>query len=283
MPWLLWVNISKKFFRRKRHIASPPEASSRTSSKDKKGSLTVEAAVVLPLFFIGMLALICVMDIQRVKSEITVSLNESVKELGMYAYALGGLEDESPLGGVDDVICIAYAQSKLKSNSRVSLNTLRSSYHQNMVELWVMGKYRLPISLLPIPDIPFQSRVRVHDWTGYSGNDENESRESSQMVYVTEHQSVYHTSSKCTHLNLSIMQTTAAKVGGERNENGAKYHECNNCVDGSEHLGIVYITKSGSRYHAKADCHSLKRSVKLVLQETVSNLSECSRCLELGG
>ena len=272
------VEIIGKIFRRKRYFISKPRAASCTSSKLHKGSLTVEAALILPLFFMGMLALICVMDLQRIKTEINISLNESVKELGMYAFALGEGESESPIGKVDDALCMVYAQSKLKKDKQITLQTLRSSYEQNRVELWVTGHYKVPVALLPLPRIPFQNRVRVHDWTGYHGDDDKNENRYNEMVYVSDYQSVYHTSAQCSHLSLTIIKTMANQVGNERNENGGKYHECSYCIMGGEHIGIVYITPTGDRFHQDAQCQSLKRSTKLVPKETLGHISQCSRC-----
>ena len=273
-----WIN--KILFRQKEYVIKRAKASPRASSKSLKASLTIEAAVVLPLFFMGMVALICIMDLQRVKTEVNVSLNESAKELGMYAFALGA--GESPIGEVDDALCMAYAQANLKSDERVTLHTLKSSYNSNVVELWVSGSYRLPVAIIPIPRITFQNRVRVHDWTGYDGDGAAESEHvHEELVYVTPHQSVYHTSSSCTHLDLSITQTTTGQVGALRNENGGKYHECSSCVGGG-YSGIAYITKTGDRYHASLNCHGLKRGIELIPKEEVSGLQECLRCQSKG-
>lgn len=273
-----WIKI---LFRQKEYISNRIRTSPRAPVKLQKGSLTIEAAVTLPLFFMGMVALICIMDVQRVKTEVNISLNESVKELGMYAFALG--TEESPIDYIDDALCMAYAQSKLKSNEQVRLNTLKSSYNNNMVELWVSGSYQLPVGIIPTPRITLQGRVRVHDWTGYDGErDEGLATEYDTLVYVTPHQSVYHTSSSCTHLDLSIMQTTTGQVGNKRNENGGKYHECSRCI-GDGYSGIIYITKTGDRYHASTKCQGLKRGIELVPKESVSGLRECLRCQGNGG
>ena len=274
-----WIN--KNLFRQKEYVIKRFKASSRAPSKSYRGSLTIEAAVILPLFFMGMVALICVMDLQRVKTEVNVSLQESAKELGMYAFALG--EGESPIGEVDDVVCMAYAQGKLKNDARVRLNTLRSSYDNHMVELWVTGTYQLPVSIIPIPRISLQSRVRVHDWTGYSGEGGGEvASEHDELVYVTPHQSVYHTSASCTHLDLSITPTTTGQVSSQRNDNGSRYHECSSCI-GDGYSGTIYITKTGDRYHASLQCHGLKRGIELVSKDTVGGLQQCLRCQGNGG
>ena len=45
-----------------------------------------------------------------------------------------------------------------------------------------------------------------------------------EMVYVTEYESVYHTSESCTHLDLSVHRGIKTQVEQKRNEYGGKYH-----------------------------------------------------------
>lgn len=55
-----------------------------------KASLAVETALVLPLFFMGMVTLISFMDIYRLQTEHLTKLCERAKQAGMYAYVLEG-------------------------------------------------------------------------------------------------------------------------------------------------------------------------------------------------
>ena len=51
----------------------------------QKASLTVECAVVLPLFFFAVVILAGLLDSYRITTVIQSALCESAKELGMYA------------------------------------------------------------------------------------------------------------------------------------------------------------------------------------------------------
>lgn len=61
----------------------------------KKGSMAVETALVLPLFFLGMVTLISFMDIYKLQTEHLSDLCNRAKQAGMYAYITGesGVED----------------------------------------------------------------------------------------------------------------------------------------------------------------------------------------------
>lgn len=76
----------------------------------KKASLTLETAMVLPLFFFGVLTLLSFMDIYKVQTEHLTGLCQKAKEAGMYAYGAGGSGTETitlpdvysyqPIGGL---------------------------------------------------------------------------------------------------------------------------------------------------------------------------------------
>ena len=120
---MLWQkrNLSKSSINNKltqhslqaNHDMSPPTKSDTDSARVSscicltrpallygKGSLTVEAAFVVSLFFILVIILISFIDLVRVYAGITVSLNESAKKLGMYAYVSEAAPESSPVGAV---------------------------------------------------------------------------------------------------------------------------------------------------------------------------------------
>ena len=74
-----------------------------------RGSLTVEAAAALPLFFLALLMLIGMLNIYAVQARVSLSLDSSARKLGMYAYTAG--EEK---GTLTDAACQAYAAGRLK-------------------------------------------------------------------------------------------------------------------------------------------------------------------------
>ena len=56
----------------------------------RRASLAVETALVLPLFFLGMVTMISFMDIYQIQTVHLQKLCERTKEAGMYAYVLDG-------------------------------------------------------------------------------------------------------------------------------------------------------------------------------------------------
>ena len=109
----------------------------------KRASLTLETALVLPMFFFGVIALISFMDIYRVQTEHLTGLCQKTKEAGMYAYGTGS-------SGAETV-------------------TLPDVY-----------SYQPIGGLIPLPKIWFHNTVKVHAWTGVLYEEGNDAVESSQ-------------------------------------------------------------------------------------------------------
>lgn len=209
-----------------------------SSDISEKGSLTVESAFVLPLFFLCICTVICFMDIYRVQTVNLTKLCQEAREAGKYAYATG-VEGDVTIPG--------------------------------------LYRYQIPFSIIPLPDLIFYNSVKVHPWTGYHGENTAENTDC-EMVYVTESGGVCHASAGCSYLDLSIHQTSGSKVGTMRNESGGKYHACDKCARGEEPAAIVYLTDSGDCYHNESGCSGLKRTVRLVKKSEVKHLRMCSRC-----
>lgn len=244
----------------------------------KQGSLTVEAAVVLPVFLLTASCILEVIDIYRVQALVKTSLHQSAMELGMYAYA-GSKGESSPAGIVSSALCAAYAGKRMPDFGKyVKVSTVGSCYKDGEIDLIANIEYHLPLSVIPLPAIRLKNESRVSAWTGRNaGRQTGEQIQWEEMVYITENESVYHTSSACTHINLAIHQGSLDSVNDLRNTYGQKYHSCEKCGSPSNG-GTVYYTEKGNRYHSSADCSGLKRTVRLVKKSEVSGLSQCTRC-----
>ena len=265
-------------------IMFPPAQNSRDfgrvslCSSFLQGSLTVEAALALPIFMIALLILISLLDMTRIYSEYTLSLNESAKTLGMYAYAVENSPDNAPLGALSTGVCVAYAKSKLPKEDRVNVSFVGSSYDDSFLLLKARVSYRFLYGFSGIKKASFVCSAGVHPWTGLQDKEKNE-RGTSQnaMVYITDYQSVYHTHGDCTHLDLSITVSSGKKVSALRNSYGQSYSACPLChPKGNE--DILFVTDKGDNYHSSSKCSALKRSGRMVRISDVGDLEKCERC-----
>lgn len=213
----------------------------------RKASLTVEASVVLPLFLIGMIMLVGVMDVCRVQTEENAKLAEQAKNLSMYAYAASAKDGQERIDLCRTCIC------------------------------------RLPVNLFPFSGIPVVVRARVHTWTGRSETEAaGKSDPEETLVYMTEGGSVYHTSSFCTYLDLSIYSADVSDLKSLRNEYGSRYHACEKCGygagDETSEDERVFLTGKGEKYHTLLSCSGLTRKIKMIKITETGGIPACSRC-----
>lgn len=231
--------------------------------KKKRASLTVEAAVVVPVFVIGMFCLYQVFDMYRIQGLVKTTLHQCGKELGMY-----GCESENNI--LTSAYCMAYTQGKMpKVKDSVKISLLRSRCVGDQIELIADISYQVP--LLFLPSIHLTNRTCVRRWDGRDTELENETMNTwEEMVYITEYESVYHDSQNCTHLDLSIHKTTID------NAKKMSYRKCSKCGKGE--TDFVYYTEQGECYHSAMTCSGLKRTVYLVEKSQVKGLEKCKRC-----
>lgn len=252
-----------------------------------KGSLTVECALILPLFFLAMVAVTGMLDLYRIQIRIQSSLCEGARELGMYAYCREG-EDSSPIGLVEGAVCGAYGMKKVRDSlegERLSqilggingIVFVGSGYQNDTVTLRASFLYRNPIDFFRLFPVSISLESQARAWTGYNGVTYG-SQEGEELVYVTEWESVYHTSSACTHISLDIQKVSLTEAENSKNQYGEHYHPCEKCVGDTRGKSQVYITRTGDCYHNSRDCSGLTRTVMAVKKSQASALRECSRC-----
>ena len=225
-----------------RKISLPDTCRGVSLSAFRKASLTVEASFAIPLFFLAALSVICMTGMYSSYAEKAVKLREQAETAAVAAFAAG---DISP------------------------------SYIDLSDGIEVRPRW-YPAAL---PAVTLTVRARVRAWTGRKGEEASAAeKEDEEMVYVSEHESVYHTSSSCTHLNVSVKSADGRSVTSRRNAYGERYHACEKCVGSGAVCGTVYITDEGDHFHNSASCSGLKRTVRLVRRSETDAHRLCGRC-----
>ena len=205
----------------------------------KKGSLTVEAAIALPLFLMGTICLISMINVYGTAVEKAAALRNTAAAAAVAADAGDG----------------EYA---------VDLNIPFS-----------FTPYFLPDGIASVT-IPCRAYIRT--WNGRDENSQSEGSTSDiSYVYVTPNKSVYHTYADCTHLELSIKNVSSTALDGMKNDYGESYQPCEKCAKNGA-AALVYVTSYGDCYHNSSECQGLTRSITMVDSSEVNGLDECSRC-----
>lgn len=256
------------------------EASSSMSlSKGVTGSLSIEAALVFPLFLWFVLMLFYFFLLLDIQGEFTMSMSKVAKELGQYQYCQEEYSKCFTSQYVTESILKEVGKNKI-NNSCVQygvrgINCTLRKEKNNRIDIVVKYNLKVPVPIFDLLDYPVIQRVLVHSWTGFDKDELNENQET--IVYVTEDGTAYHQYRSCTYLDLSIRSVNLKDIERLRNESGGKYHSCEKC---GRNVGsnMVYITNWGDRYHMSLSCSGLKRTVHAVPISQIGNRHKCSKC-----
>ncbi len=270
-------NLQKKEVKTPGHRRTPYIISERASLS---ASLTVEASLVLPVFFYLMIGVLGFVQFMGQAGSMEQALYKTAKEMAVYAYASENGDGKN--SGLNGEISVAYAYAALQKEAK-GLKGFHLGYSSFMEqeEIDLVASYRIgskvPFFTFGNPQILQRACVRA--WTGGDFRKEREiwkDQKKEGTVYITEYGSVYHKSRQCTHLKLSIQQTSVKQAAQKRNRYGEKYYACSCCKAGTG--PVVYITDMGNRYHANLSCGGLKRTIKETSISEAGHLRPCSKC-----
>ncbi len=243
------------------------------SKKAYKGSLSLEAALVLPVFLFFILTLFLGIEAVRFQSNILEGLNEGLGKI----YAGGSDGKEAVLPYLDTqrlpYHCVDGGRGGILLQDHSTVDS------DGIIELSASYGIRPAADFMPTGNIRIRDRVVGHAFTGYTGGFGTEhDPEEDEYVYITETGTKYHRSTECTHIRITPAAVDASYIESGRNRRGAKYYPCERCRPALS--GLLFITPEGSRYHCDSNCSALKRTVwALPLKEAVSRgYTPCSKC-----
>lgn len=284
-------NFTKKFSHRKEldsllaiqfplFIHKDLKNKERASAFTSKGSITLEAAIVVPIFFFAMLCMVCLLEMMSIQTTMRNAIYSVGKEIAQQAYS-------SPMistYGIQQHIIKNIGAEKIDDSmisggsAGIDCSNSTSNWNTAVMDLSVRYDLEMPILMFRIPVVSCEEIVRVKGWTGYVAGAEGE--ETDEVVYVTDYGLVYHKSMSCTYLELSIQAISALEIEDLRNESGAKYYPCESCGSAGISNGRVYITDYGTRYHTSLECSRVKRNIYAVPLDEVYGLGGCSKCVK---
>lgn len=256
------------------------------SSLKNRGSMTVEASMVLPIFLFFMITLLMAIEMVRLQSNLFAGLGSS-EAIHMEEQIQRVLQDQPLLDHFNTDTVEEYLNGqengRLCMSGNISVGNLSDVQGNGRIEVIVQYRIKPFIYWLPIGNsdgggLRFQDQLFVHDFNGYRGPIEGNSREKEEIVYITENGTRYHTDTGCVSLRVSVQTVHSSRLSAMRNQSGGRYYPCERCRPSKS--GVFFITRDGDRYHRGADCSSLKRTVRAVtLEEAVwMGRSACSKC-----
>lgn len=269
------------------------------------GSMTIEAALVLPLFIFFFCNILGILDMIRLQCAVFAAVRETGTKLCEYAYFLETAEvavdeagvDMSDLpGGISSLILSeTYVRSDVQSYLGTeymeqspllgdSISFLQSSILNGDDLVSIVADYRVEpfIPIIAPESFGLQTRFVGHAWIGYGiansdDTDKGDVNEDDATVYITPSGTVYHLSEDCTYLKPRVQSISATSIDNQRSSNGSCYYPCESCRPGK--TGTVYYTPDGNRYHSSSSCNKIKRTIQSVhLSEIEGQRHACSKC-----
>ena len=240
-----------------------------------RGSLTVEAAVVLPVLACCLVTVIYFFRILMVQEAIDQALY----------YAGQKVSVESSITDSDVALFLSAEYFFLQvveeyefidtyvENGTFGISLLSSSFTEEEILLRAQYRMKLPVPFINKERMYFWQQNRFRKWVGDSPKEEAE-----DVVYVTATGEVYHASTGCRVLSLSIHQIAIDQIYMVRGENGQKYTPCSRCKFYEKGADVVYYTDYGELYHYSTACSSIKRTIITIPTSEIGERRPCSYC-----
>ena len=285
------------------------------------GSMTVEAAVVLPCFLFFFINLSSSLQMIALHGNLEYALHSAGNEVCLYGSLLTDpMKELGPAGHVsaadagetsenETSSCAGwselseyiqggilsgtyikyrivnelgedYLSSSPLRNGASSLNFFGSTVSEDsdIVDIRLSYSVKTPLQTIGSGNFYMAGRYYGHLWNGYKIEGTGQELSQEQIVYITADSEVYHVTTSCTHLRLSVRGVEYEALDECRNNNGGRYNPCEICASG-DRPDIVFITSEGDRYHYSSECYTLTRTYSAVpLSEAEESHRPCSRC-----
>lgn len=253
-----------------------------TFLRREKGSATVEASFVIPIFIMAYLAVMQLLWVVLAQLGILNAMYDTGVSLSKMSMVL----EDKKYGAVAAANLSFYQQ--LEDNyvenagivgKKLGITLINSTIAEDLSEIYLRADYISTNSFDFVGKFVhnYAQTLYFRGWIGCNSLNRGENVDNSGGVYITDYGEVYHTNRGCAYLNPSINQTTLDKALGLMNESGSKYQPCKSCY---EHTQVVYITDYGTAYHSNRNCSGLKRGIMLVNLGDVAGMKLCHKCAQ---
>lgn len=249
-------------------------------------SLTVEAAMSLPLFLFFAAALMQPMHWLDRQRKVQTAAECVGEELSVAQYLAES--DEKELWS--DAAAGLFVKGKVGAYTEgIRIKKARAMDSDGMICLEVAYKEKLLFFTWPGTDITMNAASRRRPWIGLdgklkaerAGGGQNEAEKGT--VFVGANMGRYHLYRDCHYISNQYEAVSAAAAGQKRNSSGNSYKPCSRCSKKGASAKTVYITPEGAHYHSDTACSAMVSYVRTVPLEEVEHLGVCSYCTRRGG
>ena len=304
-------NVKKKCLS---SIVSPtiPEGYSSMSHKVKRtflsihlnGSITIEAAIALPLFAFCIISVMYLINVLYIQSTLQMHLENMARTITSYSCITTGLDvkltdDESSIAEkviFDSAGAIAvktmfltdeikdFVDNTLIVDGSEGISFWGSSVTNTDKPLDIILSYKIRMPFLPSDYFSFDINQHCY-FKAFSGRELYKNIFLRvNLVYVTQDGEVYHANKVCTYLGRFTTLRNLTELQKEKPD----ILPCTFCKHQTNLISIptlvqseyVYVTEELDVYHYVEACPSLQRHlIRLPLAEAVGAYTPCSRCV----
>jgi len=288
--YLSTIRIKKQINKRENLQVRPVDIL-RNKGACLKASLTVEAALVLPLILLSLILLMMPLHMMNADHQMQVVCEEVAGDVSKYMYSVNEMH-RGRLSSTDSTVSTyaditdgaglgAYAAMRIKS--RISderlriVNVLDSDIgrQDDMVTVRIDYAYKLPFNVFRLGFLQQQAVASRRSWVGAEGSVKSGGAEQTddEWVYIGKNPTRYHLTPDCHYLS---NDWTKAVVGSNGKAAGKK--ACDICARNAAVGQTVYITPNGDKYHTDTSCSAMRAYPQMVRKSEVEYLGCCSYC-----
>lgn len=265
------------------------------SDNFSKGSLTLEAALVIPVFILFCSCIIYMFSVLNIETKLYKSMEQAARKSATSTYMAEIPYRDSPTKAAaiyssvnafflkkhlfsDDLI--SFADSSYISGGHKGINFYLTSYNIKNHTIDFNISYKVKIPFIPLDALSFSVKQRLFFHT-FSGEDISDKKgDFTNYVYITLNGSVYHSSPYCTYLMKSasiLSEDTFNSIMTSKNS----FSPCSNCVKKGSNTSNYLYCPSSCVYHTRYDCFYLNADIyKVTLESVYKDYKICSRCLK---
>lgn len=239
-----------------------------------KGALTLETALVLPLFLFAAVTILSLFLMIQTQYIVGNSLDLAVADTALLRGKAPKQVEALTKAAFYKELTVQKCPLSLIKGGAAGFSWTNTHVDDAYIDTSVTYHIRFPIRFFGISTMKVSDNCRIHRWTG--SQEKKMDSKGERWVFVTPTQSVYHESRVCSHLKLSVrsVKVSSLKKGGN------SYVPCGHCAKGKARGdgGTVYVTAEGDCYHYRLDCSGLKRTIYMVKISQTKGKGPCSRC-----
>ena len=237
-----------------------------------KGAVTLEAALVFPLFLFAVITVLSLFLLMQTQYIVANSLDAAVADTALLRNKTPGEAKALTQAAFYKELAVQKRSLSLIKGGIAGFSWKNTSVDEIYIDAFVTYQIRFPVSFFGKRQMTVSDECRIHRWVG-AQEDKTVGKDESS-VFITPTQSVYHESRDCTHLKLSVQSVRAAVMNGLQQS----YAPCAHCAKGQIMEKIVYVTAEGGCYHYHLACSGLKRTVYMIKRSETGSKKPCSRC-----